>query len=219
MNRVKINSAKFIRRIGVFSSLVLGWGAASISHAAMAPGPCAQITAACRNAGFVQGAAKAGNGLQLDCIAPIMQGTAQAHKGSNPLPQVDQQVVAACKSRNPSFGQRGASPTTADTPPALVEHRGPNRDPTDPDLPAARSGNPTTYDAIRGLKFIYVEYADGEKEYHDLSADPNELHNSFFSLSNEEKAALHGTLEAVKNCHSAKSCHAAERPARTVAQR
>jgi N-acetylglucosamine-6-sulfatase len=102
---------------------------------------------------------------------------------------------------------------------ALVEHRGPNRDRTDPDLPAVRSGNPTTYDAIRGLKFLYVEYADGEKEYHDLIADPDELHNSFFSLSNEEKAALHATLEAVKNCHDAKSCEAAERPTRTVARR
>jgi arylsulfatase A-like enzyme len=102
---------------------------------------------------------------------------------------------------------------------ALVEHRGPNRDPTDPDLPAARSGNPTTYDAIRSVRFLYVEYADGEKEYHDLSADPNELHNSFLSLSNEEKAALHVTLEAAKNCHNAKSCQAAERPARTMAGR
>ena len=102
---------------------------------------------------------------------------------------------------------------------ALVEHRGPNKDPSDPDLPAARSGNPTTYDAIRALASLYVEYADGEKEYHDLVADPNELHNSFSSLSSEEKTALHATLEAVKNCHDAKSCRAAEQPARTMARK
>ena len=38
-----------------------------------------------------------------------------------------------------------------------------------------------------------------------------ELHNSFFSLSDEEKASLHATLEPVKSCHNAKSCQAAER--------
>jgi hypothetical protein len=62
---------------------------------------------------------------------------------------------------------------------ALVEHRGPHKDSTDPDAPALRSGNPTTYEAIRGLTSVYVEYANGEKEYHDLAADPDELRNSF----------------------------------------
>jgi N-acetylglucosamine-6-sulfatase len=101
---------------------------------------------------------------------------------------------------------------------ALVEHRGPNKDPGDPDLPAIRSGNPTTYGAIRSATYVYVEYADGEREFHDLVADPNELRNSFSALSSEEKAALHATLDAVKNCHDAKSCLAAARPARTVAR-
>jgi N-acetylglucosamine-6-sulfatase len=99
---------------------------------------------------------------------------------------------------------------------ALVEHRGPNRDPTDPDLPASRSGNPTTYDAIRTLTSVYVEYADGEREYHDLVADSYELRNSFSSLSSEEKAVLHATLAAVKNCHDEKSCRDAERPSRSL---
>jgi N-acetylglucosamine-6-sulfatase len=104
-------------------------------------------------------------------------------------------------------GQKAADWRTV----ALVEHRGPNKDPTDPDLPAIRSGNPTTYDAIRMVTSLYVEYADGEKEYHDLIADPNELHNSFSSLSGDEKGALHKAVEAVKNCHDAKSCATAER--------
>jgi hypothetical protein len=34
----------------------------------------------------------------------------------------------------------------------------------------ARIGNPTTYEAIRGPTYLYVEYADGNKEYHDLAA-------------------------------------------------
>ena len=102
---------------------------------------------------------------------------------------------------------------------ALVEHHGPVKDPTDPDMPAPRSGNPTTYEAIRSATYVYVEYADGEKEFHDLVADANELRNTFSALSSEEKAALHATLEAVKNCHDAKSCATAERPSRSVARK
>jgi N-acetylglucosamine-6-sulfatase len=97
---------------------------------------------------------------------------------------------------------------------ALVEHRGPHTDRADPDAPAVRSGNPTTYEAIRGLTTVYVEYVDGEREYHDLAADPYELRNSFMSLSNAEKASLHTLLDAVKNCHDARSCDAAGRKER-----
>jgi len=94
---------------------------------------------------------------------------------------------------------------------ALVEHHGPLRDRADPDAPARRSGNPTTYEAIRTRTSVYVEYADGEREYHDRVADPNELRNTFSSLSDAEKAALHTTLKAVENCHDATACWAAER--------
>ena len=62
---------------------------------------------------------------------------------------------------------------------ALIEHRGPVRNLVDPDLPGPRSGNPPTYEAIRGASFLYAEYANGEKEYHDLVSDPDELHNTF----------------------------------------
>jgi len=96
-------------------------------------------------------------------------------------------------------------------PVALVEHRGPHIDRSDPDAPAARSGNPTTYEAIRGRSSVYVEYADGEREYHDLATDPDELRNSYSSLPPELKASLHATLDAVKNCHDARSCGAAGR--------
>jgi hypothetical protein len=37
--------------------------------------PCAQIAAACRQAGFVPNGAKMGLGIMLDCIRPIMIGT------------------------------------------------------------------------------------------------------------------------------------------------
>jgi arylsulfatase A-like enzyme len=99
---------------------------------------------------------------------------------------------------------------------ALVEHRGPVRNVADPDLPGSRSGNPPTYEAIRTATSLYVEYADGEKEYHDLTSDPHELHNTFASLPDERKAALHAALAAVANCHDAAGCRAAERVERTA---
>lgn len=47
----------------------------------------------------------------------------------------------------------------------LVEHHGKVKEQADPDFPGSRSGNPITYEAIRGSTRVYVEYLDGEKEY------------------------------------------------------
>jgi hypothetical protein len=57
-------------------------------------------------------------GLGVDCVCPIVQGTAQRRKASKALPQVDQQIVAACKARNPNFGKANASPQ-GQTPPGM----------------------------------------------------------------------------------------------------
>jgi N-acetylglucosamine-6-sulfatase len=102
---------------------------------------------------------------------------------------------------------------------ALIEHHGPNKDPADPDAPIARSGNPPTYEAMRTRSSLYVEYTDGDKEYHDLITDPHELRNTFSLLSREEKASLHAELEAIKSCHDATSCRAAEHASRRAGQR
>ena len=59
-------------------------------------GPCAQIADACKQAGFAPGA-----GI-TDCIRPIMAGTPPQK-----LPQIDPQVVAACKQQDPKFGAGG----------------------------------------------------------------------------------------------------------------
>jgi hypothetical protein len=72
-------------------------------------GPCALITAACKQAGFVPNGAKTGVGIVVDCVRPIMVGTPQQVQGAKPLPQVDPQVVAACKQRNPNFGMGGGA--------------------------------------------------------------------------------------------------------------
>jgi hypothetical protein len=47
--------------------------------------------------------------MVLDCIRPIMQGTPQRQQATKPLPQIDPQVVAACKEQNPNFGTAGAA--------------------------------------------------------------------------------------------------------------
>ena len=75
--------------------------------------PCAQVRAACIQAGFVPNGAKMGLGIEVDCIQPIMVGTPQRKQATKPLPPLDPQVVAACKARNPNFGMDGGQPLYA----------------------------------------------------------------------------------------------------------
>jgi arylsulfatase A-like enzyme len=93
---------------------------------------------------------------------------------------------------------------------ALVEHHGPLHTLSDPDLPARRSGNPPSYEAIRSATAVYVEYADGDREYHDLVADPFELRNTFSSLPQAQKDALHAAVTAIQGCQDAASCWTAQ---------
>lgn len=87
-------------------TLVVGLALPMAAHAANpAPGPCEQIVAACKSAGFVEGDYKKGYGLHVDCIKPIMSGTPQPPKADKPLPTISPQVVAACKQKSPNFGE------------------------------------------------------------------------------------------------------------------
>ena len=79
-----------------------------------------------------------------------------------------------------------------------------------------RSGNPTTYEAIRGQTWVYVEYLDGEKEYYDRATDPDELRNIYASLPADQKASLHAMVSALQNCHDAASCSAADGSTRSA---
>src|SRR6202045_4483119 len=72
------------------------------------PPPCAAIRQVCLNAGFVMNGARAGEGLIVDCVRPIMQGTPQPARASKPLPAVDPALVEACRAQNPGFGMRNA---------------------------------------------------------------------------------------------------------------
>jgi hypothetical protein len=100
-----------------FPSLTVGTllAAAAATSSAQPPahesGPCEQIVAACKQAGFIEGDARNGNGLHVDCIDPIVRDTAQPPKATIPLPQVSPQVVAACKQKHPNFGEpKGGQP-------------------------------------------------------------------------------------------------------------
>src|SRR2546423_6629795 len=97
----------------------------------------------------------------------------------------------------PLHGGSGANWRTG----ALVEHHGPDTLATDPDLPAANSGNPPSYEAIRTGIYTYVEYSDGSREYYDRGTDPNELKNLAGSLSADRLAQLHAPLTALQKCH------------------
>ena len=68
-------------------------------------GPCKEIKDACQKAGFVYGEAKEGYGLWVDCIDPIMRGTAQPSKAKKPLPAVSADLIKACKAKHPEFGE------------------------------------------------------------------------------------------------------------------
>src|SRR5262249_25997334 len=95
---------------------------------------CREIVVACQQAGFIQGGARTGDGIQVDCVRPILLGTAQPRRATRPLPQIDPQIVAACKARNPDFRQRNAAPAQA-VPPA-------DATPPRPRPPAGTEPNP-----------------------------------------------------------------------------
>jgi N-acetylglucosamine-6-sulfatase len=95
---------------------------------------------------------------------------------------------------------------------SLIEHHGPDTDPSDPDKPAPNSGNPPTYSAMRTATSTYVEYRDGTVEFYDRRSDPNELHNTASTLSASDKATWHKALAGLVGCHGSTACWTAGRP-------
>jgi N-acetylglucosamine-6-sulfatase len=93
---------------------------------------------------------------------------------------------------------------------ALIEHHGPDYAVAGgPDAPPPGSGNPLTYEALRLSHSIYVEYANGEREYYNLSSDPYELTNTYSKLSAQKVNALHSQLAALESCAGAAFCQRA----------
>ncbi|MBV6391575.1 MAG: Choline-sulfatase [Anaerolineales bacterium] len=62
---------------------------------------------------------------------------------------------------------------------------------------------------IRGADYVYVEYANDEVEFYDLTADPHQLENLAGRLNAETLAQLHAKLDALKICE-AETCRALE---------
>jgi lipoprotein-anchoring transpeptidase ErfK/SrfK len=98
-------------RFGITCQFVVAVGAPAVA-VAQGQGACAQIRAVCQSAGFIQGAAHLGIGLQVDCIIPIIQGTLQRPKARIPLPQVDLRLVGQCVSDHPRFGRPNEATAT-----------------------------------------------------------------------------------------------------------
>ena len=80
---------------------------------------CAQIAAACKQGGLVRNGAKKGDGIVVDCILKIMVGTPQGVQGTKPLPQIDPQLVAACKQQSPNFGTARGTKSQPSARPAM----------------------------------------------------------------------------------------------------
>ncbi len=88
-------------------AMIVGSGSAAAQQPP--PRPCAAIRAVCLQAGFVPQGARAGEGLVVDCIRPIMQGIPQPPRASKSLPAIDPQLVEACRAQNPGFGMPNAA--------------------------------------------------------------------------------------------------------------
>ncbi|MFJ4602528.1 sulfatase family protein [Streptomyces griseoluteus] len=93
----------------------------------------------------------------------------------------------------------------------LIEHHRPASKKGDPDAAPDGSGNPPSYEAIRTPDALWVEYADGEREYYDTRSDPDELYNRASSLSKAQQSLLHQMLTDLQNCEGSEACAKAGR--------
>jgi N-acetylglucosamine-6-sulfatase len=65
------------------------------------------------------------------------------------------------------------------------------------------------YRAVRTQRYLYVEYAAGERELYDLKEDPYELHNLYDSADKDLISKLGARLDALRDC-AGEECRAAE---------
>ena len=93
------------KSIAALGLLLIGTAVPLAAAEAQDQRACRQIRQACQEAGFVQGFAREGIGLQIHCIMPIVQARPQPPTARRPLPKVSPQLVADCKAANPRFGQ------------------------------------------------------------------------------------------------------------------
>ena len=108
-------------RIAALAALLAGYGTAAAQQGQGLPRPCAALRTVCVQAGFVPQGARAGEGLVVDCIRPLMQGIPQPRRATKPLPAVDPQLVEACRAQNPNFGMANAAQQRMQPPPQAAQ--------------------------------------------------------------------------------------------------
>jgi N-acetylglucosamine-6-sulfatase len=86
---------------------------------------------------------------------------------------------------------------------ALVEHRRPQGTAADPDFDDLAAATPS-YQAVRTVNDLYVEYSNGEKEYYDLKSDPLQHNNK---PGDPRAGQLAGPLRELAGCRQ--NCWAA----------
>ena len=70
----------------------------------------------------------------------------------------------------------------------------------------ARYGKIPDYSGLRTSRYLYVEYANGEREYYDLKSDPYELTNTYRKLPPAQVDALHSELARLETCRFVATC-------------
>jgi hypothetical protein len=65
------------------------------------------------------------------------------------------------------------------------------------------------YSGIRSETDVYIEYANGEREYYDLVKDPYQMESAAASLAPALLEKLRARVAALKACKAA-SCRSAE---------
>jgi arylsulfatase A-like enzyme len=143
-------------------------------------------------------------GMQIDALAENIDlaPTFEELAGHTPPPTVEgRSLVPLLEGREPTDWRRAV----------LVEHRGPDESPADPDYSEPDSANPPSYKAIRFENALYVEYVGGEHEYYDLSRDPFQLRNRYADLPPARRAELRRHVRRFARCHGAAECHRADR--------
>lgn len=70
-------------------------------------------------------------------------------------------------------------------------------------------GGPDGFAGVRTDQYTYVEYDSGEGEFYDRAIDPYQLENTFDTMPDELRTALHLRLEVLRVC-SQEACRTAE---------
>ena len=102
-------------------------------------------------------------------------------------------------------------PVLLHRPPAGVAQRGAGRAPRSrhgqrrPRPPDGLSGNPTTYEAMRTPRYLYVEYADGEREFYDLRTRPVRAAQPRGSSAPPQVGSCTPSCAALESCQGERS--------------